>query len=199
MATKTKNFKLIKPSLNDAADITAMNTNWDIIDEELINITKIVPATSTDGVAYVATVPGVDELYNGLEIIIIPSVVSASTTPTLNVNGLGAKPIRVPLSFNNAAMTTPKLATYYTANRPLKLMFDSDYLTGGIWKVVDKQRTSAQDLYGTVPVEGGGTGAETAESARTNLGITNDMIRKITISTSTPSGGNSGDIWLVVS
>ena len=199
MATKTKNFLLTKPSLDDPADITAMNENWDIIDEGLNATTKIATATSTDGVTYVATVPGVEELYNGLEITIIPNMTSTATLPTLNVNGLGAKAIRIPLSINNAAMALPELATYFTVNRPLKVMFDEYYTSGGVWKVIGKERTSAQDLYGTVPIESGGTGAETAEGARTNLGITNDMIRKITISTSTPSGGNSGDIWLVVS
>ena len=35
MSTKTKNYGLIKPELKDAADITAMNENWDKIDEAL--------------------------------------------------------------------------------------------------------------------------------------------------------------------
>lgn len=33
MSTTTKNFGLIKPELTDAADITAMNENWDKIDD----------------------------------------------------------------------------------------------------------------------------------------------------------------------
>ena len=35
MSTTTKNYGLVKPELTDAADITAMNENWDKIDEEL--------------------------------------------------------------------------------------------------------------------------------------------------------------------
>ena len=35
MSTTTTNFSLIKPELTDAADITAMNQNWDKIDEQL--------------------------------------------------------------------------------------------------------------------------------------------------------------------
>ena len=35
MSTTTKNYSLIKPELTDAADITAMNQNWDKIDDEL--------------------------------------------------------------------------------------------------------------------------------------------------------------------
>lgn len=42
MSTTTTNYGLVKPELTDAADITAMNQNWDIIDEELGNIGEVV-------------------------------------------------------------------------------------------------------------------------------------------------------------
>lgn len=48
------------------------------------------------------------------------------------------------------------------------------------------------------PVANGGTGATSAATARTNLGIGNIATRAITISTSDPSGGVDGDIWLKV-
>lgn len=35
MSTTTTNYGLVKPELTDAADITAMNPNWDTIDAEL--------------------------------------------------------------------------------------------------------------------------------------------------------------------
>lgn len=133
----------------------------------------IVVASSADGVAYTATVDGVTELYNGMLLTIIPDVVSASIAPTLNVNGLGAKMVRLPLSFNNAAMTTPRLEAYFTQGRPITLQYDANYTTGGAWKTFGKQRTSAQDLYGTVPIESGGTGAETVAGARNALGLGN--------------------------
>jgi hypothetical protein len=37
MSTTTTNLGLIKPQLTDSADITAMNENWDKIDEKLHN------------------------------------------------------------------------------------------------------------------------------------------------------------------
>lgn len=131
-----------------------------------------VKATSTDGEAYAATVDGVDELYNGMILTIIPDKVSASTAITLNVNNTGPKMVRLPLSFNNAAMSIPRLETYFTEGRPITLQYDANYAAGGVWKTLGKQRTSAQDLYGIVPIESGGTGSETAEAARTALGIT---------------------------
>lgn len=132
----------------------------------------VVPATSEDGITYSATVNGLTELTNGLIITIVPEINSASTAVKLNVNNLGEKMVRLPLSFNNAAMSAPRLETYYAAGRPLTIQYDANYTTGGAWKTLGKQRTSAQDLYGRVPIESGGTGAETAEEARNNLGIT---------------------------
>lgn len=35
MSTKTANYNLVKPEFTDAADITAMNPNWDTIDTTL--------------------------------------------------------------------------------------------------------------------------------------------------------------------
>jgi len=38
MSTKTTNLALIKPALEDVADITAFNSNWDTLDEEIKNL-----------------------------------------------------------------------------------------------------------------------------------------------------------------
>lgn len=132
---------------------------------------QIANATSSDGVAYAATMKGVTELTNGLTLTIIPDINSASQTITFNLNGLGAVPVRVPLSFNTAAMTMPKLDTFFVAGRPVTLQYDANYVAGGMWKTMDKQKTSAQDLYGTVPIASGGTGADTAAGALKNLGV----------------------------
>lgn len=131
----------------------------------------IVAAASTDGVAYTATVPGVTELYNGLTFVIVPDKESTTNAITLDVNGLGAKYVRVPLSFNTAAITFPADNNYYAAGRPVMVQYDANYATSGAWKTIDKQRTSAQDLYGTVPISSGGTGATSVEGALTALGI----------------------------
>lgn len=114
----------------------------------------IVAAASTDGVAYTATVPGVTELHNGLTFIIVPDKESTTNAITLDVNGLGAKYVRVPLSFNTAALTFPAANNYYAAGRPVMVQYDANYATSGAWKTIDKQRTSAQDLYGKVPIDG---------------------------------------------
>jgi hypothetical protein len=121
--------------------------------------------TSGNGSAYTAEVEGITELTAGLSFIMIPHVVSNTTTPTLNVNGLGVKNIRQPLSTNTSATTTAESASWLVANKPVRVMYD-----GTQWKV-DITRPSATNLYGTVQVEKGGTGGTTVEDAQSNLGL----------------------------
>lgn len=124
----------------------------------------IYDATSTDGVAYTATIPGVTELYAGLKITVKLDKTSTSTMPTLNVNGLGAKGIRQPLTTNSFSVTAGAITTWLNKACPITLTY-----TGSQWKT-DFVRSSAAYMYGTVPVESGGTGATTAAEALTNLG-----------------------------
>lgn len=140
---------------------------------------RIVEAVSEDGVAYTATVEGVVELYDGLEITIIPSINNASNAMTLNVNGLGAKPIKRPLSFSTYVNTNAE-ESFMRADTPCRLMYHADYpnrvdgVSGkGIWLMADKVKHSAQDLYGTTPIENGGTGADNAIDALDKLGAVN--------------------------
>lgn len=184
MATTTSNYNLIKPALTDVADITAFNSNWDTIDTNLKKAsesggTPTVTATSTDGVAYTATASNITELTNGLTITIIPNRDSASTSITLNVNGLGAKSIVIPLSMNTGTSVAPKDTTFIVANRPLTLQYDSRYSTYGGWRTLGKQKTSASDLYGTVPVASGGTGKDSVTAGSFLLGNgTEAMVEK---------------------
>lgn len=166
----------IKQRLEGSANADLANVSAAAFAQKMreAELEAIYTAESTDGVAYTVTVPGVTELKHGMRIWIIPSRNSSSTTPTLNVNGLGAHGMRLPLSFNNVASTMPKLATYFSAGKPMMLWYDESYAHGQ-WKVFGKNRTSAQDLYGTVPIEGGGTGATTAEAALEALGAVSQL------------------------
>lgn len=107
--------------------------------------TPIVAATSTDGVTYTATVDNITALETGLEITIIPDKLSTSTTPTLNVNNLGAKGLRARTGYNTAAAVAGALAGWLSANKPITVKYDGTY-----WIVTDIQRTSAATIYGDV-------------------------------------------------
>lgn len=125
---------------------------------------RIATAHSDDGASYTADLPGICNLYNGLEVTIIPNIANTSSTVTLDLNGLGAKNVRVPLSFNTAALNAPD-ESYFGSGRAVRLMFDAAYLAGkGAWKVVGMQKTSAQDLYGDVPVQSGGIAINTTST-----------------------------------
>ena len=136
---------------------------------------SVVEATSNDGVAYYATIPGVNELYAGLEITIIPNVASADTGITLDVNGLGAKFVRLPVSNNTAMLAQTENEGYFVDGRPVKLMYDPKYINKGAWVAVCRMRQSGSDLYGSVPVQKGGlnidsnTTDEDKEEALENL------------------------------
>ena len=191
MSTKTTNYNLHKIDLTDAPpDITVLNPNWDTIDAKLKELSEassassvtnvpnedfaektiesgvglpVVTAISGDGVTYTATVDGITELKAGLPLIIIPNVVSANVLPKLNLNGLGAKGIKQLLSNNTATTVTAKNANWMAAGKPMFI-----YYNGTNW-VTANSRSAAGDMYGTVAIENGGTGATTAKDARTNL------------------------------
>lgn len=113
----------------------------------------IVTANSTNGTSYTATVDGLTSLAVGTRITIIPERNSASTSPTLNVNGLGAKSIAMLVVYNSYATSAGATTNWLVADTPITLMYNGD-----CWITVDMPRTSAQYLYGTVPVANGGTG-----------------------------------------
>lgn len=125
---------------------------------------KIVTTTGT-GEAYVASVDGITSLVAGVSFVMIPNVGSTKVMPTLNVNGLGAKNIRMKISANTTATTPLSSSNMLVANKPVRVMYD-----GAQW-VIDIVRPSVANLYGTVCVSQGGTGATDAATARTNLDV----------------------------
>lgn len=128
----------------------------------------IVTASSTDGVNYTATVDGMSAFTVGMTLIIVPDTTSTNTAPKLNVNNLGAKTIRMPVAYNTSLTAAGAVEGWLLKNKPITVQWNGTY-----WVTSGFSRPAAQYLYGTVPVENGGTGATTAEAAREKLGIVN--------------------------
>ena len=148
----------------------------------------VVAATSTDGVKYSATIEDVDALHTGLEIIIIPNMTSASTAVMLDVNGFGEKRIRMPVSSSTSMTTTPTYENFYAKDKPLKLIYDSSSL-GGVWRIADRHRADANDLYGITPLSHGGTGADGPIEALENLGVEDWIVETGTFNSAFVDGG----------
>ena len=154
-------------------ELDASKAEADHTHESMGGGTPNVAATSTDGATYTATADGVTELTKGLQIVIIPDTTSTTTLPKLNLNGLGAKNIKQGLSVSTSVTVQAQETGWMVANKPVLLMYD-----GLQWKTI-AVRSSGDDMYGTVTVAHGGTGANTAAEALANL---------------LPTGGTEGQI-----
>ena len=117
-----------------------------------------VAASSSDGVAYSATVPGAT-LTAGYSFIMIPNRISSSTSTTLNVNGMGAKALRVHVSGYTGTTSAPMTNNWLAPNKPVRVTYD------GMWWITDVVLPSAQQLYGNVQ-------AEDVDYSNTSSGLT---------------------------
>lgn len=171
--------------------------------------------TEGTGEAYTATVPWIKELTPGAEFIMIPHVASDSTAPTLNVNGLGAKQIRRRHSATSGGFVFGYGNGWLTANAPIRLIYS------GLYWITDLTKPESFDISGIMSIEQGGTGANNASSACTNLGAvkksgdtmtgilyaqsntsyTTAQVRNIQVSTSDLTAGTStlasGNLYFV--
>ena len=100
-------FEISQPVSNGTGHITAINSKTVTIpnttatidtaglmsasDKIKLNNGGTIVTTSGTGAAYTATVGGISTLEKGMRITIIPHANSTTTTPTLNINALGAK------------------------------------------------------------------------------------------------------------
>lgn len=77
-----------------------------------------------------ATVPGITELRDGVCVWLRNGVVSSASGVTLNINGLGAKPLYSSLA------AASRSTTIFSSSYTLLLIFNSTRVDGGCWDVV---------------------------------------------------------------
>ena len=85
-----------------------------------------VDSTST-ATAFTATIDGLTELYDGVTVMLKNGVATSAAGFTININGLGAKPV-----YSNMAAATRE-TTIFNVNYTLLLVYDSTRVDGGCW------------------------------------------------------------------
>ena len=121
----------------------------------------------------------------------IPATVSRSTTPTLNVNALGAKPVRRRLSSLPTGLQSGYSASWLTANKPFRMFYD-----GAAWIVEDQPKPVAADLSGTVPkANADGNGNVIADTYATKIEIQNLLPKVTSITLGTTWSGTSSPYY----
>ena len=83
-------------------------------------------STSTS-TRFTATVPGITELKDGVCVLLDNGVVTSASGFTLNINGLGAKPV-----YNSMAAAT-RDTTIFNKNYTMLFVYDETRVSGGCW------------------------------------------------------------------
>lgn len=119
-------------------------------------------STSTD---FTATVPEITQLVDGTCVLLKNGVVTSASGFTININGLGAKPVY------NSMAAAGRETTIFNVNYTLLFIYDEDRVEGGCW--VNYRGYYSDNNY--VPTGYCTTAAATAaKSATCNYGYRDD-------------------------
>ena len=130
--------------------------------------------TAGDGAAYTATVPGITSLTAGVSFIMIPHVVSTSTMPTLNVNGLGAKNIKRRLTSLATAAQPGYTAAWLAQGLPFRVIYD-----GTQWIAEGHDKPAGADLYGAAAKATADADGNVITDTYATIAALQDMLPKI--------------------
>ena len=122
-------------TLLEKVSATDQDTAWK---QQRLHFGK-VDATSTS-TAFTATVPGVTALEDGVTVILKNGVVASASGCTLNINGLGAKPIHYNMSVDSAVTTA------WSVNYTWLFIYDSERGDDGVWVAYYGYYTSTNSI-----------------------------------------------------
>ncbi len=113
--------------------ISGVDGLQEVIDELRASQRFDVPfaSTSTDGVTYTVTVPGIESLVVGYSFVMVPDTISTNINIWLNVNDLGAKRLRIKGTGHTGLTVSPSEANWLAPNKPVRVTYD------GLWWVAD--------------------------------------------------------------
>lgn len=130
------------------AAIPAPDVSDQIVDAQKLDTP--VAATSTNGIAYTATVPGITALTAGQSFIMVPDRISTSVNTTLNVNNLGVKNLRIRSTGYTATTVAPSATNWLASGKPIRVTYD------GVFWVADVVADPSKDYtYSTTDLTAG--------------------------------------------
>lgn len=133
-----------------------------------------------------AAVPGITELRDGVCMWLTNGVITSASGVTLNVNGLGAKPLYSSLA------AASRSTTIFNVNYTLLMVYNSDRVEGGCWDVVYGIDTNT--TYTPVKLGFGYTTCSTAEAtlaktaALSSYALTANAIVAVKFTNAVPAG-----------
>lgn len=203
MSTSTTNYSLVKPDLNETADIGVINSNMDTIDNKMKSIESSTNYVRQPGYAvdsgsanaYLVTLSPAPTSYIDGMCIAVKIANSSTGASTINVNNLGAKNILD--GMGNAIVSGQLVAGYiYT----LRYNGTNFIIQGKDSAKMNGSNVIANDAVTFENHENNSTRHITSDE-RTAWNGKQDALpvenrRKITYGTADPSGGSDGDIYL---
>lgn len=91
-----------------------------------------VDSTSTS-TAYTATVSGISELVDGTIVMLKNGVVTSASGFTINVNGLGAKPVYNSMATGYGTTAPTRDTTIFNISYTMLFIYSTDLVSGGCW------------------------------------------------------------------
>ena len=129
--TSSTNFKVCAtlPDGGTISSVTPLDENTYEIKDKVARQT--IPFGTTDfsstSTAYTATVEGITELRSGVACYIMNTKVTSATGFTVNINGLGAKPVYL------VSAAASRATTQFAVNYTWLLVYNENRVAGGCW------------------------------------------------------------------
>lgn len=113
--------------INDGADNTSTYLEADETAYRASGIPYGAVDNTSTSTAFTATVPGITSLYDGVCMWLKNGVITSAAGFTIDINGLGAKPV-----YSNMAAATAE-STLFNVNYTMMFVYDSTRVAGGCW------------------------------------------------------------------
>lgn len=91
-----------------------------------------VDSTST-ATEFTATVPGITSLYDGVTIMLKNGVVTSASGFTININGLGEKPVYNSMATGHGTTAPTRDTTIFNISYTMLFVYSTDIVDGGGW------------------------------------------------------------------